>query len=84
MFSEVQTFFFREVLHDLSTPCLQSEESFEMCDKALLHRGFGYSARSIHEQLKIGDIVQVLLANGFQLKKFVSTSISSTGSPIFL
>ena len=82
-FTEQQTLFFRQVLHELSKLCLQREDLFQLCHKALLQRGFGSSARSIHEQLKIGDIVQVLLADGFQRKKFLSNSISGSGSPTF-
>lgn len=79
---EQQTFFER-VRSELSKLCLQQRNSFEICHKALLHRGFGSSARGIHEQLHIADIVQVLMDSSFKQKKFVSSSISYSGLPIF-
>ena len=50
---------------------------------ALLSRDFGSLTKGSHEQLHKGDIVQVLVADEFEHRRFLTSSITTNGSPRF-
>ncbi len=82
-FSNSQNQFFGRSLDELSRLCIHNRNGFKPCYKALLTRGFGSSAKSSHERMHIGDVIQVLLKPGYEKKRFPSTFISPEGLPNF-
>ena len=82
-FTDPQRYFFSQVLAELSTLCVEPRSNFKVYHKALLQRGGGINARSTHERLHIGDVLQVLLDKGFEQNKFISTYVSCSGLPSF-
>lgn len=82
-FPDTQRSFLRKSVTQLAKLCLEKECNFTLGYKALLHRGFGSSAKSSHEQLGISDVVQVLLRPGFKSKKFLTSYVSNKGTPHF-
>ena len=54
-----------------------------LCQKALLQRNYGSSVKGSHEQVHIGDVVQILLRDRFKHRKFLPAFICTSGLPNF-
>ena len=70
-------------ISELSQLCNLNQNDLKFYYKALLNRGFGCSAKSSHERIHIGDIVQVLLRDGHERKRFLSSSMAPDGQHTF-
>ena len=82
-FSADQAKFMHMAVSKLAELSLLNAQNIAVCNKALLIRGFGSAKKSEHERIEYGDVVQVLLKPGFRQRKFLHTSICTTGSPSF-
>ena len=69
--------------HHISSFTLQHSNELQSRQLALLSRDFGSLTKGSHEQLHTGDIVQVLVADGFEHSLFLASSITRNGSPRF-
>jgi len=82
-FSTTQQQFLRKALGYIAKYSLRERKSFKLCYKALLDRGFGSSAKNSHERLHMGDVIQILISDGFENQTFLSICTSTIGSPTF-
>ena len=70
-------------LEKLARLCLQDRDELTLYHTSVLERGYGSNSVSSHERLNVGDIVQVLLGNGFENKQILSSMVCSNGTPNF-
>ena len=82
-YPESQQRFFDMALLELSKLCLQDKGTLKICTKALLNRGFGSTAKSEHERLEPGDVIQILIGKEYEDRKFPSRHVHSNSSPSY-
>lgn len=82
-FSQSQGDFFQGLISEVSRLCLLKQTDLNICNKALLSRGFGSLTKGSHERIELGDIIQVLIRSGFSHTRFPSAYMASNGLPTF-
>lgn len=78
-----QTAFFNSALSTLSLYYGEDTSCFKICEQAILRRGYGSKSANVHERLNLGDIVQILVNDGYERASILDTTGSENGRPAY-